>query len=141
MCSADTLVRAGKLARVVPYGLLTARNISRARAPALHERNMLLSIEKLIYGGDGLARTPAGADGRSMAVFVPFVLPGERVEAEIRQEKPGFARGSVAQLIEASPHRVEAHCPYFRQCGGCHYQHVPYERQLEFKAGILRETL
>ena len=102
---------------------------------------MLLSIEKLIYGGDGLARTPAGADGRSMAVFVPFVLPGERVEAEIRQEKPGFARGSVAQLIEASPDRVEARCPYFRQCGGCHYQHIPYERQLELKAGILRETL
>jgi 23S rRNA (uracil1939-C5)-methyltransferase len=102
---------------------------------------MLLSIEKLIYGGDGLARTPAGADGRSMAVFVPFVLPGERVEAEIRQEKPGFARGSVARLIEASPDRFEARCPYFRQCGGCHYQHIPYERQLEFKAVILRETL
>src|ERR1019366_2033697 len=141
MCSADTLVRAGKLARVVPYGLLTARNISRARAPALHEHNMLLSIEKLIYGGDGLARTPAGADGRSMAVFVPFVLPGERIDAEVRQEKPGFARGSVTQWIESSPDRVEARCPYFRQCGGCHYQHIPDERQLEFKAGILRETL
>src|SRR4029077_5783166 len=102
---------------------------------------MLLSIEKLIYGGDGLARTPPGADLRSMAVFVPFVLPGERVDVEIRQEKPGFARGLEAQLIEASPDRVEARCPYFRQCGGCHYQHVRYEQQLEFKAGILRETL
>jgi len=102
---------------------------------------MLLSIEKLIYGGDGLARTPAGADGRSMAVFVPFVLPGERVEAEIREVKPGFARGLVTRLIEASPDRVEARCPYFRQCGGCHYQHIAYERQLEFKAVILRETL
>ena len=76
-----------------------------------------------------------------MAVFVPFVLPGEQVEADIRQEKPGFARGTVTQLIEASPDRIEARCPYFRQCGGCHYQHIPYERQLEFKAGILRETL
>ncbi len=102
---------------------------------------LLLSIEKLIYGGDGLARTPAGADGRSMAVFVPFVLPGERVEAEIRQEKPGFARGSLVQLIEASPDRVEARCPYFRQCGGCHYQHISDDLQLKFKAGILRETL
>jgi 23S rRNA (uracil1939-C5)-methyltransferase len=102
---------------------------------------MLLSIEKLIYGGDGLARTPAGADGRSMAVFVPFVLPGERVEAEIRRGKPGFARGSLTRLIEASPDRAEARCPYFRQCGGCHYQHIPYQRQLEFKAQILRETL
>jgi len=101
----------------------------------------LLSIEKLIYGGEGLARTAPGPDGRSMTVFVPFVLPGEKVEADIRQEKPGFARGSVAQLIEASPDRVEARCPYFRQCGGCHYQHIPYERQLVFKAEILRETL
>jgi 23S rRNA (uracil1939-C5)-methyltransferase len=102
---------------------------------------VLLSIEKLVYGGDGLARTPAGADGRSMAVFVPFVLPGERVEAEIRQEKAGFARGTVTRLIEASADRIAPHCPYFQQCGGCHYQHIPYERQLEFKAQIVRETL
>ena len=103
--------------------------------------DLLLSIEKLIYGGDGLARSPAGADGRSMAVFVPFVLPGERVEVEFRQEKSGFARASVAHLIETSPGRVEARCPYFQRCGGCHYQHIPYARQLEFKAEILRETL
>jgi 23S rRNA (uracil1939-C5)-methyltransferase len=103
--------------------------------------DLLLSIEKLIYGGDGLARTPPGADGRSMAVFVPFVLPGERVEAGVLKGKSGFARGSVTKLIEASPGRIAARCPYFRQCGGCHYQHIPYERQLEFKAAILRETL
>ena len=102
---------------------------------------VLLSIEKLIYGGDGLARAPAAPDGRSLAVFVPFVLPGERIEAEIAQQKTGFAQGSVTQLVEASAERVAARCPYFRQCGGCHYQHIPYPRQLEFKAGILRETL
>ena len=102
---------------------------------------MLLSIEKLIYGGDGLARTPKSADGRSMAVFVPFVLPGEQVEADLQQEKPGFARGTVARVIEPSVDRVEPRCPYFQRCGGCHYQHIPYARQLEFKAQILRETL
>jgi len=102
---------------------------------------LLLSIEKLIYGGDGLARTPAGADGRSMAVFVPFVLPGETIEAELHREKPGFARGSLTELIDASPDRVDARCPYFGKCGGCHYQHMAYERQLQFKADILRETL
>src|SRR5580704_12502241 len=138
--------------------LVSSHHSTRARVPSTALRagprytyGLLLSIEKLIYGGDGLARTPVGADGRSpdglspdgrsMAVFVPFVLPGERVEAEIRQEKSGFARGSLTQLIEASPERIEARCPYFRQCGGCHYQHIPYERQLEFKAGLLRETL
>ncbi len=118
-----------------------ARSVRRGQECPRYTYDLLLSIEKLIYGGDGLARTPPGADGRSMAVFVPFVLPGERIEAEIRQEKPGFARGSVTHLVEASPDRVEARCPYFRQCGGCHYQHIPYERQLQFKAEILRETL
>jgi 23S rRNA (uracil1939-C5)-methyltransferase len=121
--------------------LLEAGIVRRGQECPRYTYDLLLSIEKLIYGGDGLARTPAGADGRSMAVFVPFVLPGERVDVEIRQEKPGFARGSVTQLIEASPDRVEARCPYFRQCGGCHYQHIPYARQLEFKSAILRETL
>ena len=76
-----------------------------------------------------------------MAVFVPFVLPGETVEAEIRQQKPGLAWGSVARLVDASAERVEPGCPYFQRCGGCHYQHIPYSRQLEFKAQILRETL
>ena len=76
-----------------------------------------------------------------MAVFVPFVLPGEQIEAEIRREKPGFAHATVTRIVEASSERVEARCPYFQQCGGCHYQHIPYARQLEFKAQILRETL
>lgn len=102
---------------------------------------MRLSIEKLIYGGDGLARTASDSDGRSMAVFVPFVLPGEKVEADIRRQKAGFARGFVSQVVEASADRVEALCPYFRKCGGCHYQHIPYAKQLEFKSAILRETL
>lgn len=102
---------------------------------------MLLTIEKLIYGGDGLARTPVDAEGRNMAVFVPFVLPGEHVEVEIAPGKTGFSRGSVSRLVERSPERVEATCQYFQRCGGCQYQHISYERQLEYKAGILRETL
>ncbi len=102
---------------------------------------MLLTVEKLIYGGDGLARAAASADGRNMAVFLPFVLPGERVEAEVAQEKAGFARGKVTQLIGPSGDRVAARCPYFEQCGGCHYQHIRYARQVELKAEILRETL
>lgn len=102
---------------------------------------MILTIEKLIYGGNGLARTPPDANGRSMAVFIPFVLPGEHVEADIRQEKPAFARGTMTRLIEPAANRIQAACPHFGQCGGCHYQHIDYERQLEFKAGILRESL
>jgi 23S rRNA (uracil1939-C5)-methyltransferase len=75
-----------------------------------------------------------------MPVFIPFVLPGEQIEAEIRQEKPGFAHGTITRIVQPASERIEPHCLYFQQCGGCHYQHISYERQLEFKAQILRET-
>jgi len=102
---------------------------------------LLLTIEKLIYGGDGLARLPADSHGRGKAVFLPFVLPGEKVEATITEQKPGFARARVDAVIEPSPHRIVPACPYFGPCGGCHYQHADYDHHLEIKKEILRETL
>jgi 23S rRNA (uracil1939-C5)-methyltransferase len=105
-----------------------------------------LKIEKLIYGGDGLARLPSGdlsADNqaRGKAVFIPFVLEGEEVEAHLIEEKRGFARGVIDTLAVPSVHRVELRCPYFARCGGCHYQHSNYDHQLEIKAAILNENL
>ena len=102
---------------------------------------MQLTIEKLVYGGDGLARLPADENGPGKAVFVPFVLEGERIEASLLEQKRGFARGQAETILEASAQRVEPHCPYFRRCGGCHYQHASYEHQLEIKAAILKENL
>jgi 23S rRNA (uracil1939-C5)-methyltransferase len=100
-----------------------------------------LTIEKLIYGGDGLARLPADERGRGKAVFVPFVLPGEEVSATITEEKPGFTRAHAEQITKPSPQRIQPQCPYFLRCGGCHYQHTGYEHQLEIKASILKENL
>jgi len=102
---------------------------------------LILTIDKLIYGGNGLARLPADEKGPGKAVFLPFVLEGERVEAGITEQKPGFARARAEKILEASPHRSEPGCPYFGQCGGCNYQHAGYEHQLQIKAAILRETL
>jgi 23S rRNA (uracil1939-C5)-methyltransferase len=92
-------------------------------------------IEKLIYGGEGLAHH----DGST--VFVPFVLPAERVAVEAVEQKKKFVRGRVERILQAAPERVAARCPHFGVCGGCDYQHIPYEAQLKFKADILRETL
>jgi 23S rRNA (uracil1939-C5)-methyltransferase len=100
-----------------------------------------LTIEKLIYGGDGLARLPADPQGRRKAVFVPLALPGETIEAQIIEENPGFARAQLENVIQTSPDRIAPGCPYFGACGGCHYQHVGYEQQLELKKSILRETI
>ncbi len=102
---------------------------------------MRVEIEKLIYGGDGLARLPADEHGRGKAMFVPFVLPGEQVEVAVVESKPGFARGKLEKVITPSLERVAPECPYFGQCGGCHYQHIAYKAQLDYKAEILRETL
>ena len=102
---------------------------------------MELTIEKLIYGGDGLARLPADSEGRRKAAFVPLVLPGETIEARVLEEKPGFVRAQLEKVITPSPDRIAPQCPYFGECGGCHYQHVGYEQQLELKQSILRETI
>jgi len=74
-------------------------------------------------------------------VFVPFVLAGERVEAGVVEERAGFARARLERVVEPSPLRVEAPCPYYQRCGGCHYQHTSYEHQIEVKTAILRENL
>ena len=100
-----------------------------------------LTIEKLVYGGDGLARLPADEHGRGKAAFVPFVLEGEKVEATLTEEKPGFARARTEKILQPSTQRIEPGCPYFQRCGGCHYQHTSYEHQLEIKAAILKENL
>ncbi|MBB6147079.1 23S rRNA (uracil1939-C5)-methyltransferase [Silvibacterium bohemicum] len=96
---------------------------------------MKLTIEKSIYGGAGLARS----EGK--AIFVPFTLPGETVEAQVTRDRGGYAEAELIDVIGPSPKRVPAPCKYFGECGGCHYQHASYEQQLEIKKQILRETL
>ena len=108
--------------------------------PPVADISEKLVIEKLVYGGDGLARVQE-PDGRAKTVFVPFVLPGETVEATIAEQKKGFFRAGLERILAASAARVEAACPYYLRCGGCHYQHANYETQLKLKSDILRETL
>jgi 23S rRNA (uracil1939-C5)-methyltransferase len=94
-----------------------------------------IRIEKLVYGGDGLAHH----EGRT--VFVPYVMPGEIARVIPVEAKKKLIRAKAEEIIEASPQRIHAECPLFTNCGGCHYQHIPYEAQIQFKTEILRETL
>lgn len=102
---------------------------------------MQITIDKLVYGGDGLARLPTDDHGPGKAVFVPFVLEGEVVDATLHEQKRSFARGRAETILRPSAHRVLPGCPYFQRCGGCHYQHATYAHQLEIKAAILKENL
>ncbi len=94
-----------------------------------------LRIEKLVYGGDGLARD----NGR--VVFVPMVLPGERVMAQVARQSKDLLRARAVEILESAPERIAAECPHFGRCGGCQHQHAGYGDQLRWKRDILAEVL
>ena len=70
-------------------------------------------------------------------VFAPFVLPGEKARVEVE----GGVNARLLEVLEPAPERVEPPCPVFARCGGCNYQHAPYEFQVARKVEILREQL
>ncbi len=86
-----------------------------------------LTIHDLAFGGEGVGRID------EFVVFVPFVIPGETVEAEITEVKKNFARAKLLRVVTPSPERVTPECRYFGGCGGCQYQHIDYPAQLRFK--------
>ena len=96
---------------------------------------MRVTIEKMVYGGAGLARTEHGV------VFVPKTAPGDVVEIDIEQKKKDYATGRVREIVTPSPDRQSPTCPNFDTAGCCHWQHIRYDRQLEIKEAILRESL
>ena len=86
-----------------------------------------LTISDIAFGGEGVGRVD------DFVVFVPFVLVGETVDAEITEVKKNFARAKLLRVEKPSPERVEPECRYFGACGGCQYQHVAYPAQLRLK--------
>ena len=97
--------------------------------------NIDVEIEKLVYGGAGLARL------NGQTALVPYVLPGERLTAEVVRKAGRVLHGRPVTWQQQSGLRTPSKCPVFLDCGGCHYQHIPYEAQVQFKVEILRETL
>lgn len=95
----------------------------------------ILKIEKVVFGGNGLARE----DKR--VIFVPFTLPGETVRAIIRRKHKDYLEADATEIVEPSPDRVPPDCGYFGRCGGCRLSHARYETQLRIKHDILKETL
>jgi 23S rRNA (uracil1939-C5)-methyltransferase len=100
------------------------------------DRYVKVEFLKFGYGGETLGRLP---DGKT--IFVPFALPGETARVEVLEEKQGFVRGRLAELLTPSAERIKPRCPHFAICGGCHYQMISYTLQLEAKQQVLREQL
>lgn len=94
-----------------------------------------VDVEKIVFGGDGLARTGA------QVVFVPFAAPGDRLRIRVTDVGKSFARGAIVEVVKPGPSRRDPRCRHFGACGGCHLQHVDYAAQLDAKAAFVRESL
>lgn len=94
---------------------------------------LVLEISDLSRGGTGVAR-----DDQGRVIFVPFTAPGDRVKVRIIESEKRYATGELVEVIEASPVRQKPRCPAFGQCGGCQWQHLPYDLQWKTKSsGVL----
>lgn len=94
-----------------------------------------VAVEKLVFGGDGLAHIGA------QVVFVPFAAPGDVLRIRVTDVGRGFARGAIVDVVKPGPSRREPRCRHFGVCGGCTLQHVAYEAQVAAKAEFVRESL
>ena len=98
--------------------------------------NLTLTLTDMAHGGYALGRDK---DGRP--IFVPYTIPGETASVTLTNEKRSYAHARLDTLIDPSPDRVDPVCAHFGQCGGCHLQHIAYERQLVLKQAIVEDQL
>jgi 23S rRNA (uracil1939-C5)-methyltransferase len=103
--------------------------------PVQLEEDYELIINGYSHQGEGVGRV------NNFTVFVPGAILGERVRIKIKEVKKNFARGQLEEVILASPHRIKPLCPVYYLCGGCHLQHMAYEKQLEMKKEIVENAL
>ena len=96
---------------------------------------MILDITDLGVNFEGVAKD------NGKVYFVPFCLPRERVEAEIKQDKKNFAIADLKSVVQPANERSNPFCPYFYSCGGCDIQHILYEKQLFCKTKLVKDTL
>jgi len=94
-----------------------------------------LVVDDLAFGGEAVGRV----DGYVM--FVRGGVPGDRLRVTVTEARGRFGRGTIQEVLQASPDRVEPPCPYFGRCGGCRLQQIAYPAQLAFKERQVRECL
>jgi 23S rRNA (uracil1939-C5)-methyltransferase len=104
-------------------------------APVTKDQELELTVESLAFGGNGVART----DG--FVVFVRRGLPGDRVRARVTKVKRNHAEALATEILSPGPQRVEAPCAHYPACGGCRFQDLAYEAQLEQKQAQVVDAL
>ncbi|MCX7712957.1 MAG: hypothetical protein N2035_04740 [Chthoniobacterales bacterium] len=94
-----------------------------------------IRIEEIVFGGWGLGRC------KGKIWFVPYVLQGELIVAEAAEEKKDYVIGKLLKVVEENPARIIPPCQWYQLCGGCVYQHIPYEMQVALKTRQVEEII
>ncbi len=94
-----------------------------------------VKIEKMANRGKGLARV------NEQVVFVPYSAPDDLLRVKVLKVSKNFIDAEIIEILKPSSMRIEATCPHYTQCGGCHFQHIEYPKQVEIKDALVKETL
>ena len=98
---------------------------------------LLENIEITGYAAEGKAL----ARVNDIVVFVPYAMPGDICDLQVKRKKHSFMEAEIARLVQPSPLRTTPFCQHFGVCGGCKWQHVPYDEQLRMKQQQVLEQL
>lgn len=101
------------------------------------ELPVIESLEILSVGAEG----KAVARHDDLVVFVPYAAPGDVADVKIDRKKHSYAEGHIERMVKPSPLRVEPFCEHFGVCGGCRWQHLPYQEQLKAKQQQVEDAL
>ncbi|KAI8921249.1 S-adenosyl-L-methionine-dependent methyltransferase [Powellomyces hirtus] len=126
-----SVLRSLNLSSPIPY--LTADPA--AEAPYAYHEEVTVKVFATSDSGHGV-----GLGRDNWIILIPTVMEGETVKARVFRDGIGFSFAELVEVIEKSPHRVEAACKYFGRCGGCGFQHVEYEEQLRRKRAMVERV-
>lgn len=94
-------------------------------------------VKRIKFPNEGIVEIP----GEEKYLVLKNVLPGQQVRAAVQRVRKGKAQGRLLEVCRKAPCEIEPPCPHSDICGGCTYQNLPYEKQLELKAGQIREIM
>lgn len=111
--------------------------------PLKKQQIVQVEIDKLAFGGAGVGKcvTPEEPAANGMVTFVPNTIPGDSIQAALTKIKKNHLEGQLHKILVPSPLRIEPRCKHFGVCGGCTWQNLDYEKQVEFKTTTVKETL
>lgn len=98
-------------------------------------QTLQIKIKRLGINGEGIGYY------KRLIIFVPRTLPGEDVQVRVTKASPKFAEAELIKIIKVSPDRIEPPCEFYDRCGGCQLQHLAYNKQLDFKKDLLKQSL